>query len=68
MRTVKELANVRMGDMTREEQRMIIKRSCEKLQAELNYNRAAIEAALADPPESGRRIGSEHSRGPLGLD
>lgn len=47
-RTLAELRNVRMGDMTKEEARLVVRAATDKLAAELSANREAITEILSD--------------------
>lgn len=50
MRTLEQLKTVRVGDMTDEEQRLVIRAAVTKLKTEIEHNRPAIEKILAEPP------------------
>lgn len=47
MRTLEQLRRVKMSDMTRDEQRLVVKAACTKLEQEFEAKRPQLEAALA---------------------
>lgn len=55
MRTYDQLRHVPVRDMTKDEVRMIVHRSCQRLQDELNANRTEIvrilDGVLGEVPE-----------------
>lgn len=46
MRTLEQLRNVRVGDMTSEEAKLVVAEACRRLQAEFAILRPALEKAL----------------------
>lgn len=52
-RTIEQLRHVRVADMTPEEQRLVVRHSCRKLEQEIERNRPAIEKILDE--EAGGR-------------